>query len=448
MKHKNEKRKIFVAGWLSNHLSHKALVALVILACASGLVMFHCFISYLGSYADSTYNKLITESQSGAQSAATFLHECGGNFEPLKSYATEHKISCEVRDSNGVLLFEYRPLKEENNFLVSSSAKTTLNSGTVLTVRTWSMPIKENQISSSLRQRTVAGLIVLVVCIFIVVAITLYLLVLAPIISLRQTFKSYYEQGALPERSNRQDEIGKLQDTFVDMVDVLENKEQAERRLIASVSHDIKTPLTSVMGFSERLLSGEFTPEKRNIYLHNIYDKSLAIKGIVDEFDDYLDANIRSDTPMCLMSMNDFCQAVRKEYQDELSDAGVEFTVECTCPNEQIRCNYGHLMRFLGNLVGNSIKHANVEPLKLKLSCRREDDRIVLAFSDNGQGVPEKMLKQIFEPFFTTDRGRKVSGLGLSICENIIRTHGGIICAKNQPSGGLLIEARLPCAKL
>jgi signal transduction histidine kinase len=275
----------------------------------------------------------------------------------------------------------------------------------------------------------------------------LYLLVLAPIIGLRRTFRQYYEQGVLPKRSARQDEIGKLQNTFVDMVDVLEGKSQSERRLIASVSHDIKTPLTSVMGYSERLLSSKsVTPEKQKTYLRNIYDKAISIKDIVDEFDDYLEAGLHDTSPMYLMTTNDFCRTVCNEYQDELSDAGVQFIVECHCPGEQFRCNYGHMRRFLGNLIGNSIQHAKAEPLKLRLLCTRENDQIVLSFSDNGQGVPPEILDQIFEPFFTTDRGRKVSGLGLAICENIIRTHGGTISAQNLPKGGLQIQARLPCA--
>lgn len=448
MKQKNSENSSQHVGWLNGRLSHKALVALIALACLSGLLMFHFFLSYLSTYADNAYNKILSDSQKDTQQAAAFLHDCDGNFTSLKNYALTHKISCEVWDSSGKLLFEYHPLKEEKNFLLSNSSKVTLNSGTALTIRTWSIPIKEHEVSDSIRHSAIIGLFVLNICIFAIAAVLLYLLVLAPIVNLRRTFKEYYEQGALPERSSRQDEIGKLQNTFVDMVNVLENEEQAERTLIASVSHDIKTPLTSVMGFTERLLSADLTPEKRVTYLQNIYDKALAIKGIVDEFDEYLDTGVHSSSPMCLISMNDFCRAVKKEYQDELSDAGVQFTVECSCPGEQLRCNYGHMTRFLGNLIGNSIQHAHAEPLKLHLKCSRENDQIVLSFSDNGQGVPPEIMKKIFQPFFTTDRGRKVSGLGLTICENIIHAHGGTVNAWNILSGGLMVQARLPCAKL
>ena len=68
----------------------------------------------------------------------------------------------------------------------------------------------------------------------------------------------------------------------------LSAKEKTERRMIASISHDIKTPLTSVLGYSERLLTAELSPEKQQQYLNSIHDKAISLKSIVDEFDDFL----------------------------------------------------------------------------------------------------------------------------------------------------------------
>ncbi|QKO30677.1 hypothetical protein GKP14_06480 [Caproicibacterium lactatifermentans] len=434
-------------GWLSSRLSHKALVGLVLVAVLSGLIMCGCFLSYLRSSVDNLYNGIHTESSDSAKQAASFLMDCGGDYKALKSYAVAHSISCEVRDEKGELLFEYQSPQDNNCVVVSGSAKVTLpNQKGPLTIRTFSIPLKRQQISASISRSALVGLCVLDICIFIVVAVMLYLLVLAPIIRLRHTFREYYEHGVLPQRSTRQDELGKLQNTFADMVDVIESKAQSERRLIASVSHDIKTPLTSVMGYSERLVtSKKIPPEKQQQYLRNIHDKSIAIKNIIDEFDDYLEAGLHDTSPMYMMTLNDFCRTVKNEYQAELADAGVGLTIECESPASQFRCNYEHMRRFIGNLISNSIQHANAEPLKLRLACWRENEQIILSFSDNGQGVPPDILSHIFEPFFTTDRGRKVSGLGLAICENIIHTHGGTITAANQPAGGLQIQAHLPC---
>ena len=73
---------------------------------------------------------------------------------------------------------------------------------------------------------------------------------------------------------------------------------------------------------------------------------------------------------------------------------------------------------------------------------------MVFLFQDNGRGVPPELLQQIFEPLYTSDQGRKVSGLGLSICKSILKAHGGGVSAENVPSGGLCIRATLPIVHL
>lgn len=292
------------------------------------------------------------------------------------------------------------------------------------------------------------GLFFLNLAVFVVGAVLFFLLVIAPIVRLRKTMQEYYRSGKAPERTVRSDEIGRLQNTFADLTAAAERKDQAERRLIASISHDIKTPLTSVLGYSERLRSAELSAERREQYTALIYEKALRLKAVVDEFDDYLDVGLHnSDHPMTLMTAGELCSRLRSEYGEELQDAGVKFLVQCYTPKAQLICNWQQMRRLFGNLISNSINHANAPRLELTVQCRQEGDRLLLSFRDNGVGVPEELLGQIFEPLYTSDKGRKVSGLGLSICQSIIKAHGGSIHAENAPVGGLLIGASLPCVE-
>lgn len=300
----------------------------------------------------------------------------------------------------------------------------------------------------ALSRSAFVGLFFLNLLVFAIGAVLFFFLVIAPIIRLRKTMQEYYQSGKTPERTVRSDEIGRLQNTFVDLTAMAERKEQAERRLIASISHDIKTPLTSVLGYSERLRSVELTDERRAQYVDLIHEKALRLKAVVDEFDDYLDVGLRDPDPMRLMSAGELCRHLREEYDEELRDAGVVFRVQCYTPKAQIICNYEHMRRLFGNLISNSINHAGIPHLELVIQCRQEGDRLRLSFQDNGQGVPSELLNEIFEPLYTSDKGRKVSGLGLSICQSIIKAHGGNIHASNLPTGGLLIEAFLPCVDL
>ncbi len=292
------------------------------------------------------------------------------------------------------------------------------------------------------------GLFLLNLLVFSVGALLFFFLVIAPVIRLRKAMRDYYESGKAPERTVRSDEIGRLQNTFADMTAVAEQKEQAERRLIASISHDIKTPLTSVLGYSERLRSADLTQERREQYTGLIHEKALRLKAVVDEFDDYLDAGLRDADPMRLMTAGELCRRLREEYGEELADAGVAFRVQCYTPKAQIICNWEQIRRLFGNLISNSINHAQSPKLELVVRCRQEGNRLRLSFQDNGVGVPPELLGRIFEPLYTSDKGRKVSGLGLSICQSITKAHGGNLHAQNLPEGGLLIETSLPCVEL
>lgn len=298
---------------------------------------------------------------------------------------------------------------------------------------------------TSVSRSAFIGLFFLNLAVFAVGAALLFFLVIAPIIRLRRAMRSYYESGLEPERTVRSDEIGRLQNTFVELTAVIGQKEQAERRLVASISHDLKTPLTSVLGYAQRLRSAELTQERQEQYLDLLYEKSLRLKAVVDEFDDYLDVGLRESEPMVLMTAGELCGRFQREYGAELADAGVAFRVECRAPEAQIICNWEHMRRLLGNLISNSINHAGVERLELTLECSQAEGRLWLSLRDNGQGVPPELLGKIFEPLYTSDKGRKVSGLGLSICQSIVKAHGGRLHAENLPGGGLRVTASLPC---
>jgi len=306
----------------------------------------------------------------------------------------------------------------------------------------------EEAVVRALHRQIFLGFTAFSVGIFLVLAVAIYLLVIAPIIRLRQSMRRYYESGQVPDRTGRLDEIGRLQNTFADLVGAVGQKEQAERQLIASISHDIKTPLTSVLGYSERLLSPTLSEEKRLQYVGLIHEKALRLKAVVDEFDDYLDMGLRDGQPMALMTAGELCQKLQEEFAAELGDAGVPFRLTCDSPSIQFFCNWEHLRRLFGNLISNSFQHSGADRLELFLHGYGEEDRLTLDFWDNGAGVPEELRERIFEPLYTSDAGRKVSGLGLPICKSIVKAHGGTIRALSAPTGGLLLRVSLPVVRL
>lgn len=446
---RGKKRRFPGAEWLSSHLSHKAIFALVLLGVVSFGILCLFFLAHLGSYAGKTYDLAVGAAQEAADHVADFLVGSEGQFTGLEEYLEERELCCAVRGEDGALLFARLPFdRSDLSMTAQGREKVSLPGGERLEVLVWIPAIEREELSSALVRGAMVGLLGLTTCVFFAAVVIVLTLVVAPTVRLRENMQRYYESGELPQRTGRQDELGRLQNTFVDLVGVVEQKEQAERRLIASISHDIKTPLTSVLGYSERLCSADLPEDKRQECRERVYEKALRLKAVVDEFDNYLDVGLRDTAPMQLTTAGALCHRLEEEYRAELQDAGVAFQVECQCPKAQLICNWEHMRRLFGNLIGNSIQHSGAEHLALSLQCRQEGGQIQFLFWDNGRGVPSQLLQQIFEPLYTSDRGRKVSGLGLSICKSIMKAHGGSISAENLPQGGLCVKASLPEVRL
>lgn len=449
MKRNRERPRRFPGvGWLESHLSRKMILAAVALAVASCLALWGCFLVYLEDFSNTTYDAVLSQAAEEARQAGAFLEGCDGDAAAMEGYLSRRDLACVVRDSGGAVLYQRISDGGPQMLASSGTVQVALSGGRTVSLTVWSQTLQRSEITQSLRSKVLTGLCAVILGMFVVVGLVMYLVVVSPIVRLRQTMRRYYENGEQPGRSQRMDEVGKLQNAFADLAGVLDCKEKAEHRLIASISHDLKTPLTSVLGYSERLRSAELPEEKRRRYLELVYEKALRIKAVVDEFDEYLDAGLRDRAPMVLTTAGELCGRLRAEYAGELADAGVEFPVECLCPETQLICNWEHIRRLFGNLIGNAFQHAGAERLELALTCRREGGQVVFLFRDNGNGVAAELLQQIFEPLYTSDQGRKVSGLGLSICKSIAKAHGGGISADNAPAGGLVIRVSLPAVEL
>ncbi|MEO3133529.1 histidine kinase dimerization/phospho-acceptor domain-containing protein [Turicibacter sanguinis] len=125
----------------------------------------------------------------------------------------------------------------------------------------------------------------------IILTTLLYLFIIKPIEGLKLDMDQY-QKGIKPRKTNRCDEVGKLKNRFVYLANELEDQKLQQSRIIASISHDIKTPLTSIMGYAERLNKGNLSAERMKRYTETIYDKSMVIKELIDEFDHYLNYNL------------------------------------------------------------------------------------------------------------------------------------------------------------
>lgn len=285
--------------------------------------------------------------------------------------------------------------------------------------------------------------IVVIGVILLLLTTIIYVKIVQPILSL-QTDIYNYTLGIKPVRTNRRDEIGWLKNNFVELTKKLEYEKEIQNRIIASISHDIKTPLTSIMGYTERLKTKDIEKERQKKYIDIIYSKSQNIKELIDEFDDYLSYNLENSIKKEKISIRNLSLIVKEEYEDEITQLGIEFSIKSNCDEATINIDKSKIRRVFGNIISNSIKHMDKKDKKIEIIFKDIGHHILVSISDNGNGVNDNELDKIFKALYTSDKSRKVAGLGLSICKSAIEGHSGDIWAENNEFGGLTINFTLP----
>lgn len=275
------------------------------------------------------------------------------------------------------------------------------------------------------------GLSALSLLIFII-----YTMMLRPYRTFYQLIEEY-ERGKTLSKHHFRGYIGRVYDRFVSLTHNLEHQQKNQQRIIASISHDIKTPLTSILGYAERIKNGNISEKRKLEYLDTVYEKALEIQGLVDEFDEYLGYNMTKQVSTEKVSTAEIVKALESEYGAELEMSGIAFSVVNNAPKASVMIDIMKMRRVFGNIIGNSVKHMHSDDKRIVVNISADREYVYCNVSDSGEGVDDEKLEIIFEPLYTSDEGRKVAGLGLAICREIVESHGGSIYARRSELGGL-----------
>lgn len=228
--------------------------------------------------------------------------------------------------------------------------------------------------------------------------------------------------------------------------------EQARIDLVTGISHDLRTPLTSIKGYIKGLRDGVAnTPDKHEHYLDVAYQKTCHMEVLLEKLFDFSSLEV-GGLPICMREddLGDFVQNFVNEIQDELAQNGILIQAEITPVPHPVEIDAAQIRRILMNLVDNAVRYAGTDKLSLRLHVYRKCGFEYLVFNDNGKGVPEEELPFIFERFWRGDEARNSNGgigngLGLFIVKYIVQIHRGTVTAANQ--GGLKIDIALPWRK-
>lgn len=253
-------------------------------------------------------------------------------------------------------------------------------------------------------------------------------------------------------------EIGQTVDSFNHMSKRLKESlekqssiEQSRKEMIAGVAHDLRTPLTSVKGYVEGLRDGiANTPEKQENYLKTIYSSTLTMERLLDDLltISRLElGNIRLDTSE--INLNGFLNDCAEEIGLELEKRDFDFEYNNNCSEDvKVNLDVDRFSRVITNIVSNSIKYSRKDVKgKITLEAQEYSKSVIITVSDNGIGLDSDSLPKIFDTFYRADKARSKtdegSGIGLSVCRQIVELHGGHIWATSAEGEGLSIHISL-----
>lgn len=245
-------------------------------------------------------------------------------------------------------------------------------------------------------------------------------------------------------------EIGELYRNYEDMrlrlkesTDEKFEHEQKNRELVSNISHDLKTPITSIKGYVEGIMDGVAdTPEKMDKYIRTIYDKANDMDRLINELTTYsgIDTN-RIPYNFRRINVTDYFGDCVEEVGLDLDSKNIELNYDALVePSTQIIADPEQLKRVINNIISNSVKYMNKGKGVIDIRILDELDSIRVEIEDNGMGIAAKDLPNIFERFYRTDASRNSSkggsGIGLSIVKKIIEDHGGYIWATSKENEG------------
>lgn len=322
----------------------------------------------------------------------------------------------------------------------------------------------------------VVGLfIIIIVAIFIVVVFFVNRKLNKPLRILMKQMNAFAEKHEVSPIHEANDEIGELAKSFDEMRQQIISgkqklaKEQQEKEwMIASISHDLKTPLTSIRTYAEALATSQPCEQKIDEYSQVIVDKSNYMKQMLDDLLMYtLLESSNFEMELVEVEGNEFFDMLISDYEPLCAEKDI--TLETLCKVEGLfHVNPKQMIRVMDNLISNAIKHTeknghillaainmknvpdSIMPFVKPLLTKQEGMYIIL--QNSGVGIEQKEIENVFKPFYQVDSARTKNsgtgtGLGLSITKRIIKKHGGTVEMASEKHVGTCVMCWLPTIK-
>lgn len=288
---------------------------------------------------------------------------------------------------------------------------------------------------------------------FFDVYLTIGIFLIIAAINIKTLKKNYDQEKELTTKKNRalQLEILKrkeIEEKILIAKKQAESANNAKSEFLANISHDLRTPLQGIIGFSVlgRSTNASLSQEKAFEYFDSI---SVSGKRLLSLIDDLLDLSKlesgKTDYNFENKSINPLIDAALLELSPIVQEKNITIRFENSTTEYFATIDEGKITQVLNNLFSNAIKFSSVKS-HIKIEILNQQDNILISIIDGGRGITEEEHQTIFEKFTQSKnnkKGEKGTGLGLPICKKIIIDHGGDIWVENNPAGGAIFKFTL-----
>lgn len=242
------------------------------------------------------------------------------------------------------------------------------------------------------------------------------------------------------------DELGDLAKAFNKMSAELSRSVNTRKQMTADIAHELRTPLSLILGHAEAVHDGVLPPTKENFEI--IREEAARLNHLVDDLRTLsladageLSINLQTIEPGQLL------QEVSSLYQIQTQKKNITFELDIASHLPTLELDPGRMTQVLTNILDNALRHTP-ENGQIVLSAKKSDDRVEIVVQDSGPGLSPADINRIFERFYRADSSRQRedggSGLGLAIAKSIVQAHNGKLSAESGAGNGLRVIISLP----
>lgn len=245
-------------------------------------------------------------------------------------------------------------------------------------------------------------------------------------------------------------ELEQLGHSINRMAGELDDLEQSRRSFVANVSHELRSPMTSMKGYVEAMLDGVISDEDRPRYLRVVLDETNRLTDLVRDLLD-LSRLESGKFPMQLapFDANEMMRRILIRFEQRIDEKGIDVDIRFAGDPCYALGDVNRINQVVSNFIDNAVKFMQGEGSVLTLMTLREDKNVRFVVQDNGPGISEEDQPHILERFYKADKAHTAgmgTGLGLSICKNILQQHNSVIELHSQP-GETVFSFVLPAAE-